>query len=143
MNHKFITQSQFSRRELLIWAGSLGLLAALGGIVRVTLRFLTPPISQARPSRLVAGPPSDFPVGALAPLTTAPVFIGRDEAGLYALSAVCTHLGCTVAQRVEALVCPCHGSHFSRDGVNVAGPALQPLPHLALTFNDAGLVEVN
>jgi Rieske Fe-S protein len=91
----------------------------------------------------VAGPPDDFPIGTLTLLTNAPVFIGRDEGGLFALSAVCTHLGCTVAQNGQGLICPCHGSRFAADGRNLEGPASQALPYLALNLNSEGLVEVN
>lgn len=132
-----------SRRQLLTALGSLSLLTALVGIGRASVRFLTPPVSQVRPVIIVAGPPGDFPAGILTSLADSPVFIGRDEGGLFALSAVCTHLGCTVARSDEGLVCPCHGSRFTADGTNLAGPASRPLPHLALTLNDAGLVEVN
>lgn len=132
-----------SRRDLLVALGSLGLLTALASLLRETARFLTPPISQVRPSTVIAGSPAGFPLGTLTPLTDGPVFIGRDEDGLFALSAVCTHLGCTVAHSGEGLACPCHGSRFAADGANLAGPAARPLPHLALNLNDDGLVEVN
>jgi cytochrome b6-f complex iron-sulfur subunit len=132
-----------SRRDVLVALGSLGLLSALASLVRETARFLIPPISQARPSTIIAGPPADFLWGKLTPLTDGPVFIGRDEGGLFALSAVCTHLGCTVAESGEEVTCPCHGSRFAADGANLAGPAARPLPHLALNLNDEGLVEVN
>jgi cytochrome b6-f complex iron-sulfur subunit len=132
-----------SRREVLIALGGLGLLTVLVSVIRGSLRFLTPPVSQARPSIIVAGPPADFPQGTLTPLTNGPVFIGRDRDGLFALSAVCTHLGCTVVWRGEELNCPCHGSRFAVDGANLAGPATRPLPYLALTLNAAGLLEIN
>ncbi len=132
-----------SRRRLLTALGSLGLLGVLLSAVRGTVRFLTPPVSRARSPIVVAGPPDAFPDGGLTPLPQKPVLIGRDEGGLFALSAICTHLGCTVTPGSEGLTCPCHGSRFSTDGANLSGPAPRPLPHLALTFNDDGLVEVD
>ncbi|MCK6626539.1 MAG: Rieske 2Fe-2S domain-containing protein [Anaerolineae bacterium] len=132
-----------SRRDVLVALGSLGLVTGLTGLLRETMRFLIPPISQIRPSTLIAGLPTEFPSGELTPLAEGPVFIGRDEAGLFALSAVCTHLGCTVARSGEGLTCPCHGSRFAFDGANLTGPAARPLPYLALQFNDDGLVEVD
>ncbi len=144
MSHtKSEEKSSFSRREVLVALGSVGLVSALAGLIRESLGFLTPPVSQMRPARVIAGPPADFPQGALTPLANGPVFIGRDEAGLFALSAVCTHLGCTVARSGDRLACPCHGSRFAADGRNLSGPAARPLPYLALQLNADGLVEVN
>jgi Rieske Fe-S protein len=135
--------SPLSRREILVALGSLGLFTALVNVVRGGLRFLTPPVSQTPPRIIVAGAPADFPSGELTALAAGPAFIGRDEAGLFALSAICTHLGCTIARSGEELACPCHGSRFAADGDNLAGPASHPLPYLALNLNDDGLVEVN
>ncbi|GAB4549099.1 MAG: hypothetical protein Kow0063_44000 [Anaerolineae bacterium] len=132
-----------TRRQTLIALGSLGLLGGLLSAIRGTLRFLTPPVSRARSPIVVVGPPETFPNGKLTPLPKEPVLIGRDEGGLFAISAICTHLGCTVMEGDEGLACPCHGSRFSADGANLSGPALRPLPHLALTLNDDGLVKVD
>lgn len=132
-----------SRRDLLVALGSVGLLTAGASLLRGTVRFLIPPISQTRPSTIIAGPPESFPSGDLRALTTGPAFIGRDEGGLFALSATCTHLGCTVGRSGEGLACPCHGSRFAADGTNLAGPAARPLPYLALKLNADGMVEVN
>lgn len=51
---------------------------------------------------------------------------------LYALSLVCSHLGCTVNVTSRELICPCHGSVFSRHGEPLKGPAVQPLQRLQL-----------
>ena len=46
-----------------------------------------------------------------------------------ALSAVCTHAGCTVELQSGSppIFCPCHGSEFSSSGVVVRGPARSSL----------------
>ena len=58
-----------------------------------------------------------------------PVILSQPTAGtVVAMTAICTHLGCTVAPAGAQLVCPCHGSVYkSADGSNVSGPAPKPL----------------
>jgi Rieske Fe-S protein len=54
----------------------------------------------------------------------------RDEDGrLFAVSPVCTHMGCQVNfNRAErSWDCPCHGSRFSPDGKVINGPAVSAL----------------
>ena len=47
----------------------------------------------------------------------------------FALSTVCTHLGCTpnVLFNELKIKCPCHGSGFYFNGINFEGPAPRPL----------------
>jgi cytochrome b6-f complex iron-sulfur subunit len=47
----------------------------------------------------------------------------REKGELYALDLVCTHLACTLSVTPEGLTCPCHGSHFDRQGDVLQGPA--------------------
>jgi glycine/D-amino acid oxidase-like deaminating enzyme/nitrite reductase/ring-hydroxylating ferredoxin subunit len=57
--------------------------------------------------------------------------IYKDEDGnVHAVSATCTHLGCTVGfNAAEASWdCPCHGSRFAIDGTVIQGPAAKNLP---------------
>lgn len=51
------------------------------------------------------------------------------EGELFAVSPVCTHMGCKVHwNSVEtSWDCPCHGSRFRPDGAVIEGPALAPL----------------
>jgi glycine/D-amino acid oxidase-like deaminating enzyme/nitrite reductase/ring-hydroxylating ferredoxin subunit len=51
------------------------------------------------------------------------------EGNLHAVSARCTHLGCTVDWNAQARSwdCPCHGSRFDVDGSVLHGPAVRPL----------------
>lgn len=55
----------------------------------------------------------------------------RDPAGKATLcSAICTHMGCTVAWNSAERTwdCPCHGSRFQPTGAVISGPAEAPLP---------------
>ncbi len=56
----------------------------------------------------------------------------RDAEGVFAVSNVCTHLGCIVKPSATGFYCPCHGSRFDRTGQVLAGPAPRPLPWLAV-----------
>jgi Rieske Fe-S protein len=49
-------------------------------------------------------------------------------------SAICTHMGCTVAPKANELDCPCHGSRFNlRTGAVLNGPASEPLAKVPVT----------
>lgn len=54
----------------------------------------------------------------------------REGGEVYALSLVCTHLGCTLNVTSSKLSCPCHGSTFDRNGLVTHGPANKSLPRL-------------
>ncbi|PLX92407.1 MAG: cytochrome B6 [Desulfuromonas sp.] len=60
------------------------------------------------------------------------VAIVHEGEEMYALSLVCSHLGCTVNVTSKDLVCPCHGSVFNRQGEPLKGPAKGPLQRLVL-----------
>lgn len=53
----------------------------------------------------------------------------RPDGTLQAVTATCTHLGCTVQWNPAETTwdCPCHGSRFSCDGTMIAGPAVADL----------------
>jgi cytochrome b6-f complex iron-sulfur subunit len=65
--------------------------------------------------------------------------------GIYALSTVCTHLGCTPdwlpgAQKYK---CPCHGSGYYKNGINFEGPTPRPLERYAIALADDGQILVD
>ncbi|MGY4542211.1 glycine/D-amino acid oxidase-like deaminating enzyme/nitrite reductase/ring-hydroxylating ferredoxin subunit [Arthrobacter sp. UYNi723] len=49
---------------------------------------------------------------------------------VHAVSATCTHLGCTVGFNTADATwdCPCHGSRFTTEGTVIQGPAAKNLP---------------
>ena len=59
-----------------------------------------------------------------------PVVVGNTKRGYFALSAVCTHLGCLVNwnEKTGQLDCPCHAAIFDTQENVLAGPAPSPLP---------------
>ncbi len=62
----------------------------------------------------------------------------------YAVSRICTHLGCRVnyQQDRQLIECPCHQSRFTRKGQRLSGPAEKNLPtfEVSLKKNAAGQV---
>jgi cytochrome b6-f complex iron-sulfur subunit len=70
------------------------------------------------------------------------VAVFRDTEGVYAVSTICTHLGCVVKPNPEGFECPCHGSRFTASGEVKKGPAPRPLPWLKVTLS-AGLLTID
>jgi menaquinol-cytochrome c reductase iron-sulfur subunit len=68
-----------------------------------------------------------------------PVYVTKDPQGaLIVLSAVCTHLGCSVrwVDAQNKFVCPCHGGMFSGDGKLLGGPPPRGLDRLETKIED-------
>jgi cytochrome b6-f complex iron-sulfur subunit len=66
------------------------------------------------------------------------VAVFRDPGGVFAISTVCTHLGCIVKRDAAGFACPCHGSKFALDGAVTKGPAPKALAWLAVTKSADG-----
>ena len=51
------------------------------------------------------------------------------DGAVYAVSSICTHMGCKVHWNPAELSwdCPCHGSRFDIHGAVLEGPAQKPL----------------
>ncbi len=115
---------------------------ALSGALTLAglLRFLGYQSAPAAPTRFTLKSPADYPTGSATSISEAKAWLFRDEAGLYAVSAVCTHLGCTATYADAQFDCPCHGSQFNQAGFVLRGPARLPLKHVELTLSSEGLV---
>lgn len=66
----------------------------------------------------------------------------RRGSEFYALSLVCTHLGCIVKINADNITCPCHGSRFDLEGQVLSGPAPRALERLTLRQPDAQTFEI-
>jgi Rieske Fe-S protein len=64
------------------------------------------------------------------------VAVIRDATGVFAISLVCTHLGCIVKPSPTGFDCPCHGSRFGHDGTVTRGPAPASLAWLKVSGSD-------
>jgi nitrite reductase/ring-hydroxylating ferredoxin subunit len=134
-----------SRRDFLgeITLGALGV-AGLGGAA-LTYQYFSPNVLFEPSMTFRAGNPDLYPENSVTFLQDQLVYIVRTPAGFYAVSAVCTHLGCITQWKPEAsmIACPCHGSKFQPDGKKIEGPAPRPLPHYSINLTADGELLVN
>jgi cytochrome b6-f complex iron-sulfur subunit len=137
-----ITDDERDRRRFLglLGGGAMALAAAGTGVTAI--RFLWPEVLFEADTRFRIGRPEEIPPGMLVVLPEQRLFVVHDAAGFYAMSAVCTHLGCLTRYEREhdRILCPCHGSRFATDGEVTTGPAPRPLPRLQLTLERGVLV---
>ena len=64
---------------------------------------------------------------------------------IYALIAICTHLGCTPnwLSEEQKFKCPCHGSGYYKSGINFEGPTPRPLERAAISLASDGQILVD
>ena len=121
------------------WSAMLGALVAGAGAF---LRFMFPRVLFEPPMSFKAGFPEEYPVGEVSTRfkKSHRVWIVRTEDGFYALLANCTHLGCTPGwfKADDKFKCFCHGSGFTKAGVNFEGPAPRPLERLKIALAPDG-----
>ncbi len=128
------------RRQFLIKLGVGSLVVAGAGTALFAYQYLSPNVLY-EPSPVVnAGKPDQYPPDSVTLDPATGIYLVRAAEGFYALSAVCTHLGCLTAWKPELnmIACPCHGSKFHRDGTKIEGPAPKPLPWLRVWLSDEG-----
>ena len=108
--------------------------AVLGAFILYPIaRYLVPPKApEAATRRVVAAKQDEVPPGGfkIFPFGGEPGILIRGKDGEYrALSAVCTHLGCTVQLRPDgqSIWCACHNGLYDLEGRNVSGPPPRPL----------------
>jgi len=119
----------------------------------MAVRSLVPNALYEKPLRFKAGPISSF-AGGPTFIADQRVFVFREGPTFHCISAVCTHLGCTVQLVRQAaaagggsdsayeFACPCHGSKYRGDGTPYAGPAPRALSYfkLSVAVDDGQLV---
>ncbi len=137
-------QANVDRRGFLTWLGLawVAFTAAVTTGLTALARYLFPNVLFEPPSAFKAGTPEEYGVGIVDERWKERfgVWIVRDEEGLFALSTVCTHLGCTPnwLSAEEKFKCPCHGSGFYKTGINFEGPAPRPLERYSIVLADDG-----
>jgi cytochrome b6-f complex iron-sulfur subunit len=128
------------RRDFLVRLGIGACAVAAVGSGVTTLDYLKPKVLFEPATTFVAGSPNDFTDGTVRFNKEKKAYVIGAPGGIYALSAVCTHLGCITRYRSDEriIACPCHGSQFDLEGNVKHGPAPRPLPWLDVTQDAAG-----
>lgn len=165
--------AEMTRRNFfLLMAAVGGTVAALFGGIKV-LGFMFPGATGEEPLVFkVDADPATITVGNPLQITAKRVSVIRDDAGIYAVKLVCTHLGCTpnyvtnVAsgtgndaenekrakaagarkpdeQQNNGWACPCHGSRYFIDSTNFYGPAPRPMDWVDVQFSPDGKLVVD
>ncbi len=140
-----MTENKTSRRGFLgVFLGG-GALATLGSILYPVARYITPPaLSEAKLSQLkldfaradIEGEPVKakyFKYGRELGI----IFI-TDAGEMKALTAICTHLDCTVQHRPDLGIiwCSCHNGRYDYNGQNISGPPPRPLTQFVINEID-------
>lgn len=115
-----------------------GMAAAAGAV-----RFLVPNVLYEPDQRFKAGRPDDFADGSITFIADERVFLLRRGNTFRCLSAVCTHLGCTVNQAAHGYHCPCHGSTFNAQGQVTGGPAPRALSWFLVALSKDGKILID
>lgn len=129
-----------NRRDFLTQIGLGACAAATLGSGAVTLDYLKPKVLFEPPTVFRAGTPIDYPEGTVRFNREQKTYVVGTAGGIYALSAVCTHLGCITrfVSDENVIACPCHGSRFDLEGNVISGPAPRPLPWLQVNADSQG-----
>lgn len=143
-------ENGLTRRAFLkVIAGVLGAGYA-GAIGYPVYRYIASPVEQAASASLVTEVTLDnvlkLPLNSsmIFKFGTAPAILIRHANDTWtALSAVCTHLGCTVNYQPEnhVIFCPCHsGVYNAETGANISGPPPKPLKQYKVIISDGKVI---
>ncbi len=120
---------------------------ATGAALSTCLRFLFPNVLFEPKQTFKAGLPDTYEVGKvdLRLEDKYGVWLVRATEGMYALSTICTHLGCKPSwlDGEQKFKCPCHGSGFYKTGINFEGPAPRPLERYRIGIAEDGQILID
>jgi cytochrome b6-f complex iron-sulfur subunit len=142
------TGEKNTRRAFLAAAGAAGLLYT-AALAYPIYRYLASPeemaLSATAITEVTLKDAQKLPLGSVLMFRFGPapaMLIHHADGRWVGLSAVCTHLGCTVQYESQAdrIHCACHGGVYNAyTGANVSGPPPKPLTLYKVAVNDAGV----
>ncbi len=144
-------QEPNSRRAFLAAAAGAAGLCYVTALGYPVYRYLASPVDMADAAAVTEVTLKDaqkLPAGSVLMFKFGPspaMLIHHLDGRWIALTAVCTHLGCTVQYEPEAdrIHCACHGGVYNAyTGANVSGPPPKPLRLFKVAVNPTG-VEVS
>lgn len=118
-----------------LWTAAGALLFGVAGMLRLPKAAVL--ASPSKKFRVAL--PETLPAGEAFVPPGRTVAIFKDAEGVYAVSTICTHLGCVVKANPEGFECPCHGSRFATNGEVTKGPAPRPLSWLKVSLSGGTL----
>ena len=144
---KTLTDSKVVNRRRALYLLGWGFIGAfMTTAVGASIRFFFPRILYEPPTKYKVGFPFEYSVGVSERFKKKfRVWIVREVDKIYVIQAKCTHLGCTPNWLASEgkFKCPCHGSGFTPDGVNIEGPAPRPLERFKVAITDDGQIMVD
>jgi cytochrome b6-f complex iron-sulfur subunit len=131
------------QRRQFIGRAALALVTITGVLAAISYFRQFFPRLAGEKRRINVGDPRRFPVDTFTYLDEHKLFVYRDHEGIRAVSAVCTHLGCTLEKTTEGFECPCHGSCYNLLGEVVTGPAPRDLTWYRVSRNPDGKIVID
>jgi cytochrome b6-f complex iron-sulfur subunit len=132
-----------ARRRRYVMASVLGFLTVN---LLMFLRFFFPRALFEPKTSFRIGYPSDFGFGVDTKFQNQyRIWVVRNTEGIFVISAICTHLGCTPDWKgsENKFKCPCHGSGYDPEGVNFEGPAPRPMDRAHVELDPEGQIVVD
>ena len=134
---------QIARRRRFVMASVLGF---LGVNFVMFLRFFLPRALYEPKTNFTIGYPSDFGFGVDTKFQNQyRIWVVRNTEGIFVISAICTHLGCTPDWKASEnkFKCSCHGSGYDPEGINFEGPAPRPMDRAHVELDPEGKIVVD
>jgi cytochrome b6-f complex iron-sulfur subunit len=138
-----------TRRAFLAAAGVAGL-AYTAALAYPIYRYLASPsemaLSAAAVTEVTLKDAQKLHAGSVLMFKFGPspaMLIHHQDGRWISMTAVCTHLGCTVQYEPEAdrIHCACHGGVYNAyTGANVSGPPPRPLKLFKVAINETGVL---